>query len=178
MYSREVGASPRPERDRAARASARRKEAMVPAELDLATLQGGTSLPSQAFTLDRRSVAAYLAAVEDTTPIYGGEDPIVPPLALLALAMRGLAALIARHPGSLHVSQRLALHGPARVGEAVRAHLLVRARSERRGFAVLNLEVRVERANGAAAAPLLDGTIVLMVPLSPAASADGASSHG
>ena len=103
---------------------------MIPAELDLATLQGGTSLPSQAFTLDTPSVSAYLAAVGDTAPMYAGDEPIVPPLALLALAMRGLAALIAQHPGSLHVSQRLSLHGPVRVGEAVRAHLHVRARSE------------------------------------------------
>jgi len=141
------------------------KEAMIPAELDLATLQGGTSLPSQAFTLDTPSVSAYLAAVGDTAPMYAGDEPIVPPLALLALAMRGLAALIAQHPGSLHVSQRLSLHGPVRVGEAVRAHLHVRARSERRGFAVLSLEVRVERAEGSPAPSVLDGTIVLMVPL-------------
>lgn len=139
---------------------------MIQVEPDLAALQSGASLPSQAFTLDRQSVAAYLAAVEDTAPMYGAHEPIVPPLALLALAMRGLATLIAQHPGSLHVSQRLALHGPVRVGEAVRVHLQVRARSERRGFAVLSLEVRVERAEGPPAAPVLDGTIVLMVPLS------------
>ena len=173
MYSRERGASRRAPSVIGRQVRQQDEEATIQVELDLAALQSGASLPSQAFSLGRQSVAAYLAAVEDTAPMYCGDEPIVPPLALLALAMRGLAALIAKHPGSVHVSQRLALHGSVRAGEAVRAHLLVRARSERRGFAVLSLEVRVERDEGAPAAPVLDGTIVLMVPLSLAGSSHG-----
>jgi hypothetical protein len=150
---------------------------MIPAT-DFSTLPSGYAFPAQQFVLDRAHVDRYLQATEDTSPAYAGEDALVPPLALIAFAMRELADLIAAHPGSIHFSQHLRVLRPARVGMAMHVEWSVKGRSERRGFAALTLQVRVleqrEDGEGAAATELLpaaeepllmEGSLVLMVPL-------------
>ena len=145
-------------------------------ETDLSMLQPGYRFPMQQFRLDRATIDAYLAAVEDDTAIYRGEGALVPPLALIALSMRGLAALLAARPGTVHISQRLAAHRPVPVDSAVTVDLAVQSRSERRGFAVLNLDVQVRQdAPGGPETPApgygsdgeiaLTGAMLLMVPL-------------
>jgi acyl dehydratase len=137
--------------------------------VDLRQVQTGYVFPRQTLTLDEATVAAYVKAVEDPSPQYSGPEALVPPLAILALSMRGLTDLLVRYPGATHASQRLTAVRPARVGDTVTANLTVRARSERRGCAALILEVRVE--DGPAA--VLDGEMLLMVPLSEGSAADG-----
>jgi acyl dehydratase len=94
---------------------------------------------------------------------------VAPPLAVLALAMRGLTDLLSRRPGTLHTSQRLTAHRPVPVGSTVVAYLVVASRSVRRGFAALTLELRIE------AGPItyLDGSMLLFVPLTEEGSAHG-----
>lgn len=150
---------------------------MIPAA-DFSTLPSGYAFPTQQFVLDRTLLARYLQAVEDASPAYAGEDALVPPLALIAFAMRELADLIAAHPGSIHFSQQMRVLRPARAGMAVHVEWSVTGRSERRGFAALTLRLRVleQREDGEAAAAtelllageealLLEGGLVLMVPL-------------
>ena len=150
---------------------------MIPTA-DFSTLPRGHAFPTRQFVLDRALVGRYLAAVEDTSPAYAGEDALAPPVALVALAMRELADLIAAHPGSIHFNQQLRVLRPARVGMAVHVEWSVTGRSERRGFAALTLQLRVfeqrEDGEGASATellvageapPLLEGGLVLLVPL-------------
>ena len=151
---------------------------MIPTA-DFSTLPRGYAFPTQQFVLDRALVGHYLDAVEDTSPAYAGEDALVPPVALVALAMRELADLIAAHPGSIHFNQQLRVLHPAHVGMAVHVEWSVTGRSERRGFAALTLQLRVfeqrEDGEGASAtellvageepSPLLEGGLVLLVPL-------------
>ncbi|MGH2389793.1 MAG: MaoC family dehydratase [Chloroflexota bacterium] len=129
--------------------------------MDLRQVQVGYAFPRQTLILDEATVAAYVEAVEDPSPLYRGPEALVPPLAILALSMRGLTDLLLRYPGATHASQRLTATRPARLGDTVTADLTVRARSERRGFAALILEVRIEDGPGA----VLDGEMLLMVPL-------------
>ncbi len=137
--------------------------------MDLRQMQAGFAFPVQTLSLDRATVAAYVAAVEDPSPFYDAPDDLVPPLAILALSMRGLTELLVRYPGVTHASQRLSVSRPARIGDTVTAALSVRTRSERRGFAALILAVRVE--DGPAA--VLAGEMLLMVPLSEGSAANG-----
>lgn len=150
---------------------------MIPTA-DFSAVPSGYAFPAQQLLLDRALIAHYLEAVEDQAPAYTGEDALVPPLALGAFAMRELADVIAAHPGSIHISQRLRVTRPARVGMAVHVEWRVTGRSERRGFAALTLGLRVveqrEDGEGAAATELLlvddeplllEGNLMLMVPL-------------
>jgi acyl dehydratase len=128
---------------------------------DLRTIQPGYRFPTATLHLDVQTIAAYAAAVEDPSPLYGGDAAVAPPLAVLALSMRGLTDLLARHPGTLHTTQRLTAHRAIPVGSTVQAHLTVASRSVRRGFAALTLEVRVDAQDGVS----LDGATLLFVPL-------------
>ncbi len=137
--------------------------------MDLTQVQAGFAFPTQAITLDSATVDAYVRAVEDSSPAYRGVGAVVPPLAILALAMRGLTDLLTRHPGSTHASQAVTVIRPVPVGSTVTAALTVRTRSERRGFAALILEARVSNAT----LPVLEGEMLLMVPLSGGSPANG-----
>ena len=136
--------------------------------IDLRTVPVGYRFPDQSLTLDAATLAAYVAAVEDSSPLYGDEG-LAPPLAVLALAMGDLVDLLARHPGTVHLSQKLHLSRAVPVGTKVVAALTVQGRSERRGFAALTLDVRVNAADG----PVLTGAMLLMVPLAQTEVAGG-----
>lgn len=129
--------------------------------LDLTALPIGHRFQSRTLLLDRETVDAYLAAVEDDTPLYRGDGAPVPPLAVLALALRDLVEVLPQHPGAVHATQRLTAHRAIPVGSTVAVQLAVQARSERGGFVALSLATRVE-AEGALA---LDGMALLMIPL-------------
>jgi acyl dehydratase len=137
--------------------------------VDLRQVQAGFAFPSQTLSLDQATVAAYVEAVEDPSPYYRAPEALVPPLAILALSMRGLTDLLVSYPGVTHASQRLSIARPARIGDTVTAALTVRTRSERRGFAALILEVRVTDDE----ADVLEGEMLLMVPLSEGNTANG-----
>lgn len=129
--------------------------------IDLTALQAGFQFPEQHIRLDRATVQAYLAAIGETDRIFTAADGVVPPTAIMALSMRGLAALLAARPGTLHMSQRIASRAMVPIGSEVRARLAVKNRSERRGFAALSLSVEVVLEGVLAQ----EGTILLMVPL-------------
>src|SRR5579872_2220911 len=98
--------------------------------IDLASLQPGYQFPTTTLHLDSTAISAYVAAVEDPSPLYAGDSAVVPPLAALALAMRGLTDLLAQRPGAVHLSQRLTAHRAIPVGSTVVAHLSLAGRSE------------------------------------------------
>lgn len=139
--------------------------------IDLRTVQPGYQFPTATLHIEEAIIAAYVAAVEDPSPLYRGDTAVAPPLAVLALNLRGLTDLLARHPGTLHATQRLTAHRAIALGSTVRAHLSVASRSVRRGFAALTMELRVEGEAGV----YLDGSLLLFVPLG---ETQGAVEHG
>jgi acyl dehydratase len=128
---------------------------------DLAAIEAGYQFSTRPLLLDHETVSAYVNAVDE--PFVGYTEPgaVVPPLAALALAMRGLTDLLAQHPGVLHASQHVTSLRPIIVGSTVTSSLVVRNRSERRGFAALTLDVRIANAGALA----VEGSMLLMVPL-------------
>jgi hypothetical protein len=139
--------------------------------IDLASVGPGFAFPEETLSLDAASVAAYVAAVEDPYQGYAGPSGVAPALAVLALAMRGLTALLAASPGVIHVTQQLTVHRAVPLGSIVTSSLLVRGRSERRGFAALTLEARVRPSDGGT--DLLEGSLLLLVPLGTGGGTNG-----
>jgi 3-hydroxybutyryl-CoA dehydratase len=72
-------------------------------------LTAGYELPSTVLALDAQTVERYLRATEDDNALYwhDGAVHLVPPLAVAALALRGIAQEVALAPGSLHTGQEL-----------------------------------------------------------------------
>jgi hypothetical protein len=143
--------------------------AMEWSQTNVSTVQAGFRFPTQRIRLERGSVDAYLTAVEDDDATLQGAGAIVPPLAILAFSMRGLAELLAARPGAVHLTQRLSMRRAVAVGTEVTADLVVQSRSERRGFAALNLSLEVAAAGIAQESDereiVLEGAMLLMVPL-------------
>lgn len=136
-------------------------------QTNLSTVQAGFQFPPQHMHLDRPGIDAYLAAVGEDDAAFQGAGALVPPLAMLAFAMRGLAELLAARPGTVHLTQQLRMRRAVPVGATVTAALVVQSRSERRGFAALQLSVAVTSAGSASddVDVVLDGAMLLMVPL-------------
>ncbi len=129
--------------------------------LDLPSVETGFAFPVQTIELDAETVSAYVSAVGDSFEGYMGEHAVVPPLAALALAMRCLTEVLVHFPGVLHLTLQLTSHKPIPIGSTVTATLVVRSRSERRGYAALNLDAHVLSEGK----PVLEGGLLLMVPL-------------
>ena len=90
-------------------------------------LTPGYTFPSTVLALDAQTVERYLRATQDDHVVYwrDGAVHLVPPLAVAALALRGIAQEVALAPGSLHTGQELLFRRLVRVGERLTAQLLV-----------------------------------------------------
>lgn len=104
-------------------------------------LARGREFPASEILLDRETVDAYLAAVEDThTPQLGAD--VVPPVALAALAIGTLAGDPALLAGAVHTGQEVESLRLVRMGERVTLRTRVAMSSRRAGrlFAVVEEE--------------------------------------
>ena len=133
-------------------------------------LTAGYELPSTVLALDAQTVERYLRATEDDNALYwhDGAVHLVPPLAVAALALRGIAQEVALAPGSLHTGQELLFRRLVTVGERLTAQAHVTASSRRRGFVALAIDLAATDDSGETA---LSGSLTLMV----AGSQDSAS---
>ncbi len=126
-------------------------------------LTTGYEFPPAPLALDAETVARYLAATGDDNDVYwrDGALYVVPPLAVAALSLRGMAESLALEPGSLHTGQELRFRRPVRVGERLTAQARVAASSKRRGMAILVVDVAVDDDMGEQA---ISGRMNLLVP--------------
>jgi len=108
-------------------------------------LTTGYEFPPSALAPDAATVARYLAATGDDNSFYwrDGAPFYVPPLAVAALSLRGMAESLALEPGSLHTGQELTFRRPITVGERLSAQARVGASSKRRGMSVLAIDIAV-----------------------------------
>ena len=135
-------------------------------------LTPGYEFPSTQIALDAETVRRYLAATEDDNDLYwrDGAPHIVPPLAVAALAFRGIAQELALEPGSLHTGQELTFRRPVGTGERLTTQAVVAASSKRRGFTALVVELAAVDEDGEIA---LSGRMTLMVAGAEAGVAEG-----
>ncbi|GBD13097.1 hypothetical protein HRbin24_01120 [bacterium HR24] len=132
----------------------------MPALPSLDRLPRGHRFAPATYDLSHDWVDAYLAAVRDaTTPSLAPET--VPPVAVLALAVRALLEQAHLPEGSLHLSQELSCHRAARRGERVTAEATIVSRGERAGWLLLGIELAVRDAQGG---PVVSGRATLGVP--------------
>src|SRR5947209_4400465 len=125
-------------------------------------LTPGYAFPSTALALDTETVERYLRATQDDNAVYwrDGAVHLVPPLAVAALAFRGIAQGVALAPGSLHTGQDLLFRRLVTVGERLTAQAYVTASSRRRGFVALAIDLAATDDSGETA---LAGSLTLMV---------------
>lgn len=120
----------------------------------------GHEFPPLTIALDAASVARYLAATDDDTPVYwrDGRLEFVPPLAVAALAFQEIAQSLPA--GSIHTAQEFAFRRPIRVGERLSTRLTVATASRRRDFMATALDVAIVDDIGEIA---LSGRMTLLI---------------
>jgi hypothetical protein len=117
---------------------------MTSARTTVSTLPRGYELSPAQFSLPRERIEAYLAAVGDRNA-YGD---IVPPLAVVALALAELQEQVSLPEGSLHTAQEVEHLGAVRPGDTLTMRGRIAQRSERQGFVISVIQLDVIGGDG------------------------------
>ncbi|MBI1886526.1 MAG: MaoC family dehydratase N-terminal domain-containing protein [Chloroflexi bacterium] len=128
--------------------------------VSLSGLAKGYEFPPVPFELSRDWVEEYRAAVEDEATAEVGDD-VVPPMALVALAVRSLLEQAALPEGTIHLGQEVSFRRAVRVGEPLEAQARITSRGERQGWLLMGIELSVEDAAGWA---VMHGRATITVP--------------
>ena len=131
--------------------------------VDYASLTPGSQLASDKLSLDDETVARYVDAVGDETPLASDDDPpLAPAMAVAALSFRGVIRALDLPSGSLHLAQELEFARPVAVGETLECRAQVLQNSVRRGMRVLVVSLEATDAQGLAT---LSGKSTVMLPV-------------
>ena len=131
--------------------------------IDYASLSPGSQLASDTMSLDDETVARYVEAVGDETPVSPGGGPqLAPAMAVAALSFRGVIRALDLPGGSLHLAQELEFARPIAVGETLECRAEVLQNSVRRGMRVLVVSLEAADAGGRAA---VTGKSTVMLPM-------------
>jgi hypothetical protein len=96
------------------------------------------------FSVSTMQVRAYLDAIGDA----GDYGDAVPPLAIVALALKALQDQLSLPDGSLHTGQEVEHCGVAGAGEPLTLAGRVAVRSERQGFVATAIDYEISGAVG------------------------------
>jgi len=132
--------------------------------MNIELLEKGHRFPPVSFLLDEAAVGQYLEAVEDTAlpALRRAEGQAwVPPIAVAALALRGLMEAMGLPPGAVHGSQEFEFRRPVAVGERLASRAWVAHRSQRSGWLALAVEMETTDEAGQA---VLAGRASVLIP--------------
>ena len=132
--------------------------------VDYAQLVPGQQVSSHTYRLDQEMVSNYLEAVGDRSrPTDGDGKPIVPPMAIAALSLRGIIEDLAIPGGTLHAGQELRFSGTVAPGESLACDGIVAQNSVRGEWRFLVVESRVYDDSGRG---IMGGKSTIMIPAS------------
>jgi acyl dehydratase len=115
----------------------------------LADLPEGHRFPRYQLAFRESDIAAYVAAVGDSSPVARtGPDRLVPPMALIAAGLGHMIDLLGLAAGTVHASQECEFERPVRVGVAVFADASLKANAVRRGTRFATVETEYYDARG------------------------------
>ncbi len=130
--------------------------------IDYSKLETGQELSSQSLTLDAKAVGDYVAAVSDTSsPAASDGTPLVPPMAIAALALSAVINALQIPGGTIHASQELGFGDAVRVGESLDCRATLAQNSLRRGWRFLVVNMEAKSKGGSV---VMDGKSTIMLP--------------
>ena len=132
--------------------------------MDIELLEKGHRFAPVSFTLEEADVARYLEAVEDAAlpSLCRAEGQAwAPPMAVAALALRGLMEAMGLPAGAVHGSQEFEFRRPVVVGERLASRAWLAHRSQRSGWLALVVEMETTDEAGQA---VLAGRASVLIP--------------
>lgn len=123
-------------------------------------LNTGFEFAPSIFKMDSKTVRSYIEATEDTQALY--QDNIVPPMAVVALAMTAMSVKFDLLPGTVHVSQQLDFMNIVNINDTLTSFAHVSRKIARGKFHMLTIGIRVvnQRQDN-----VLTGEIGFILPL-------------
>jgi acyl dehydratase len=131
--------------------------------LDYAALAVGDTISDRTFPIDTNAVEKYVGAVRDQSGVFDGADsePIVPPMAVAAFALRGVLEDLGIPNGTLHTGQEMTFSGAVPVGDTLSCQAKVAQNSVRAGFRFIGVGMDVrDRSNR----QVMSAKSMIMVP--------------
>lgn len=131
--------------------------------IDYSKLEAGQHISTECLTLDAKSVDDYVAAVSDTShPTAGDGTPLVPPMAIAALALSAVINTLQIPGGTIHASQELGFGASVPMGETLKCTATLAQNSVRRNwrFLIVNIDVTSE-----AGSAVMEGKSTIMLPV-------------
>jgi hypothetical protein len=129
--------------------------------VELRDLLPDHAFESRAFLLKEEEVREYLAAVGDSLPIYQ-ERHVIPPVALVARAVRELITHLSLPPGVTHIAQEVESLAPCPPGVALTLASRVSQNSVRGGWRFLSIAFEVQQEDGST---VVRGNSTVLVPV-------------
>ena len=128
--------------------------------MKFAEVQVGVPYTEKKFKVTEEAVKAYLAAVEDDTPLYT-EERLVPPA--YAAVFTRWEALTGEHleDGTVHAKQEFRYHKPIHWGETLTLRGHVKDKAEKRGLKFVIQKVEAFNEAGELAA---ESEITIILP--------------
>jgi hypothetical protein len=133
--------------------------------IDYSQLSPGQTVSTQVCLLDAETVSRYIRAVGDRSPIAA---PIaatgsgyVPPMAVAALSVRGVANDLQIPGGTLHLGQEIEFLAAVRIGESINCSARLSQNSLRGGRRILVVGLCVTVAGGKI---VMSGKATISVP--------------
>ena len=130
--------------------------------IDYSKLETGQELSNRSLILDAKAVGDYVAAVsDDSSPTASNGTPLVPPMAIAALALSAVINALQIPGGTIHASQELGFGGAVRVGASLDCRATVAQNSVRRGWRFLVVKMEATSEGGSV---VMDGKSTIMLP--------------
>jgi acyl dehydratase len=130
-------------------------------KIEYGQLAVGFDFSPSIFTMEANMVSLYLKATEDNNVIY--QEKVVPPMAVVALAMAALAEKFVLLPGTVHVSQQLEFAKTVLVNETLTSYARVNRKVVRGKFHMLNIGLKVVNQQ---MEPVVVGEVGFILPIS------------
>ena len=130
--------------------------------MDYSRLAPGQEVSRRTYHLDPETVDRYVRAVEGSGPVPSEEGrPLVPPMAVAALGLRGVVQDLRIPGGTLHVGQEMAFLDAVPVGATVQCRAVVLQNAVRGGYRFLTVGMEVTDGDGRR---VLEAKSSIMVP--------------
>lgn len=133
--------------------------------IDYGDLTVGQKISDRTHLLDAELVSRYADAVEDRATLHSSVDgrPLVPPMAVAALSLRGVVQDLEIPGGTLHAGQELEFRGAVGVGTALDCSATLVQNSVRGEWRFLVVELEVVDSAGLV---VMTGKSTIIVPAS------------
>ena len=131
--------------------------------IDYSKLETGQMLSRQSLTLDAKAVGDYASAVDDkSNPATKDGVPLVPPMAIAALALSAVINTLQIPGGTIHASQELSFGAVAAIGASLDCTATVAQNSVRRNWRFLVVNIEATSESGIA---VMEGKSTIMLPM-------------